>query len=150
MIDHEEICQLIPHSGNMCLVDKVSSWNKKLIECESTSHLLPGNPLRRNSYLDSVNLIEYGAQAMAIHGGLLAREEGHKLTNGYLAALRDVNICNLDISKINDKLQIVAECLMSQGGNLIYEFRVSAGNVCIVQGRATVVEVIEPGMRDKE
>lgn len=141
MIEHDEICQLIPHAGNMCLLDRVLRWDQTTIECETSSHMLPDNPLRRDGNFPIVNLVEYGAQAMAVHGGLLAREQGHTISNGYLAALRDVQIHNTDISHISGKLNIVAENLMAQGGNMIYQFYVIAGNERIMEGRVTVVEV---------
>lgn len=150
MIEHDELCRLIPHSGKMCLLDRVVNWDTTTIECETRSHLLPDNPLRREASLSSVNLVEYGAQAMAVHGGLLAREQGDQLGNGYLAALREVQISQLDISRIADKLHIMAERLISQDGNLIYRFHVTAGDICLIQGRATVVSLIRPGQGDKQ
>jgi predicted hotdog family 3-hydroxylacyl-ACP dehydratase len=149
MINHDEICQLIPHAGQMCLLDRVARWDEDFIVCESISHKLSNNPLRRSDSLPSVNLIEYGAQAMAVHGGLLARKEGRALGDGFLAALRDVHISNMDVSNISEKLTIEAECIMSQGGNLIYKFLVRTGDTCIVYGRATVIEVDGSNMRDK-
>lgn len=150
MIEHDELCRLIPHSGKMCLLERVIRWDSSAIECETSSHLLPDNPLRREASLSSVNLVEYGAQAMAVHGGLLAREQGGRLGNGYLAALREVQISQLDISRIGDKLHIMAERLISQDGNLIYRFRVTADDACLMQGRATVVALIKPGSGGKQ
>lgn len=150
MIEHDELCHLIPHSGQMCLLDRVIEWDKTSIKCESNSHTLTDNPLRRDECLPAVSLIEYGAQAVAVHGGLLAREEGRHIENGYLAALRDVQIINQDISVITDKLRIEAECLMAQSGNFIYEFCVKSGGIDIVKGRATVVGEDAPNSRDDE
>ena len=141
MIEHDELCQLIPHSGKMCLLDRVIRWDEASIECESSSHLLPDNPLRHSECLTTINLVEYGTQAMAVHGGLIAREKGHRLGNGYLAALRDVKINDQDVSLLPGELRIEAARLMAEGGNLIYQFRVTLGELCIVQGRATVFEV---------
>lgn len=141
MIEHDEICGLIPHAGNMCLLDRVTEWDENTIVCESSSHQLQSNPLRSSEGLSSVSLIEYGAQSMAVHGGLIARQHGGKIDNGYLAVLRDVSFDRLDVSKITNKIVIMAEKLMSQNGSLVYQFQVSADGQCIVQGRATVVEV---------
>jgi len=149
MIEHDELCQLIPHSGKMCLLDRVVGWDSAAIECESSSHLLPDNPLRREAGLSAVNLVEYGAQAMAVHGGLLARKQGGRLGNGYLAALREVQISQQDISRITGRLHIMAERLISQDGNLIYRFRVMADDTCLIQGRATVVALIKPDTGDE-
>ena len=78
---------------------------------------------------------------MAVHGGLIAREKGENFGDGYLAALRDVSFERLDVSQITNKIVVMAEMLMSQNGNLVYSFYVSASDECIVHGRATVVEV---------
>jgi len=150
MIEHDELCQLIPHSGKMCLLERIIRWDSAAIECEASSHLLPDNPLRREASLSAVNLVEYGTQAMAVHGGLLAREQGGQLGDGYLGALREVQISQLDISKIADKLHIMAEKLISQGGNLIYRFRITAGDTCLIQGRATVVALIKHDSGDTQ
>lgn len=141
MIEKDEICELIPHAGEMCLIDQVNRWDDKTIQCESNSHLKPDNPLLRSKVLSAINLVEYGAQAMAVHGGLMARANGRKLGNGYLAALRDVQFIDQDIRLLPNKLTIEAECIMANGGNMIYQFRISSDNMCIISGRATVVEV---------
>ncbi len=141
MIKHEEICSLIPHSFDMCLLDHVEFWDEEKIICYSNSHLLASNPLRREEKLSSIHLLEYAAQAMAVHGGLHDREKGLKMSKGYLAALRDVkiNLCELD--KLTTELRIEAKQILSQGGNMIYAFTVSANETELVSGRATVVAI---------
>ena len=141
MIKHEELCSLIPHSFDMCLLDHVESWNNDNIICYSKSHLLKINPLRREKTLSSVHLLEYAAQAMAVHGGLHAREQDLEMTEGYLAALRDIkiNLCNID--EIKTELRVEANKILSQGGNMIYSFTVSTTETELVSGRATVVAI---------
>lgn len=141
MIEHDELCSLIPHSFDMCLLERVESWDKENIICSSSSHLLDDNPLRREDALSSVHLLEYAAQAMAVHGGLHDREQGLKMTEGYLAALRDVkiNLCNID--KSQSELRIKAKQILSQAGNMIYSFSVSTAETEIVSGRATVIAI---------
>ena len=141
MIEHDEICRLIPHAANMCLLDRVTEWDENTIVCESGSHMLQDNPLRTSEGLTSVSLIEYGAQSMAVHGGLIARQKSDDFGEGYLAALRDVSFERLDVSQIPNKIVVMAEMLMSQNGNMVYRFQVSANDECIVHGRATVVKV---------
>ena len=145
MIKHEELCSLIPHSFDMCLLDHVESWDKDNIVCHSNSHLLETNPLRREESLSSVHLLEYAAQAMAVHGGLHDREQGVKMTEGYLAALRDVKINLCDLDKLQTELRIEATKILSQGGNMIYSFAVSTTGTELVSGRATVVAISHNG-----
>lgn len=141
MMTHDEICSLIPHSDDMCLLDSVESWDENNIVCHSGSHLLQTNPLRRNTSLSSVHVLEYAAQVMAVHGGLHDREQGKKMTEGYLASLRDVNLnlCELDL--IENELRIDATKILSQGGNMIYTFTVTSEEVKLASGRATVVAI---------
>lgn len=141
MIKHNELCSLIPHSFDMCLLDRVEFWDKDKIICHSNSHLLATNPLRREDSLSSVHLLEYAAQAMAVHGSLHNRERGLQMTEGYLAALRDVNINLCELNKIQTELRIEANNILSQGGNMIYAFTVSSAETEMVSGRATVISI---------
>lgn len=141
MIKHDELCRLIPHSFDMCLLDRVEFWDGDKIICFSLSHLSETNPLRRNEHLSSVHLLEYAAQAMAVHGGLHDREQGLHMTEGYLAALRDVTLHLCELDKIHSELQIEANKLLSQDGNMIYAFEVSSEGTTLASGRATVVAI---------
>lgn len=84
----------------MCLIDKVMSWDNQSIYCETASHKTLDNPLRLHNQLSSVHLIEYSAQAIAVHGGLLALKHNGTLRQGYLAAIKNAefNIERLDKS----------------------------------------------------
>ncbi len=139
LIKRDELCQLVPHAGSMCLLDGVLEWDEKSIECISHSHLLNNNPLRKNNRLSAIHAIEYGAQAMAVHGGLLARAEGEKHANGYLAALREVTLHTDQLDNINDALIIKATQLVASQGNLIYIVEIKASGNLIASARATVV-----------
>ena len=141
MIEHSELCSLIPHSFDMCLLDRVDSWDDNNIVCYSSSHLLNTNPLRRGENLSSIHLLEYAAQAMAVHGGLHDREQGRQMTEGYLAALRDVKIELYEINSLESELRIEANKILSQAGNMIYTFSVSLDKNVLASGRAIVVAV---------
>ena len=71
-LDHAWIEQHIPHKGRMCLLDAVLSWDATRIRCRSASHRTPDNPLRAHGRLGAACGIEYAAQAMAVHGALVA------------------------------------------------------------------------------
>lgn len=141
IIEKNEICDLIPHTGTMCLLDKVTQWDDKHIVCYSNTHQDKNNPLRNKNILPVSALIEYGAQAMAIHGGLLALASNEKMQEGYLAALRDVTLEQGDVSSMDMALCIEAEQKIASGGNMVYEFSVKAGEKLLANGRATVVAI---------
>jgi predicted hotdog family 3-hydroxylacyl-ACP dehydratase len=139
LIGKEELCSLIPHAGKMCLLENVMSWNEKEIRCEAVSHIAPSNPLRRNGLLSSIHLLEYGAQAMAVHGGLLARASGNRTFPGYLAALRDVVLHQEFIEGIKTPLIVHAQQIASFTDSFMYRFSVATGNNSLASARATVI-----------
>jgi len=130
---------MIPHAGAMCLLDSVESWDEHAILCLSHSHRDPHNPLIKNGRLSSIHAVEYGAQAMAVHGCLLARARGEQLKPGYLAALKEVKLQTAYLHDLTGPLAIKAEQLIAGGGNLMYTFEVSSGKQTIATARATVV-----------
>lgn len=143
LIGREELASLIPHQGSMCLLDAVSDWDETLIRCSTGSHRLADNPLRRDGRLGGVHALEYGAQAMAVHGALLARRQGRRLGVGFLAAGRDVQLLAERLDTIAEPLTVEAERLHGEGDNLIYSFRVSAGERLLASGRVTVMSAEE-------
>ena len=139
LIEKQELCTLVPHSGTMCLLEGVLDWNEKEIHCLAYSHLEPANPLRKHGQLASLQLLEYGAQAMAVHGSLLARESGITLLPGYLASLRDVVLEQEFIDDINTPLNIHARKVASSAGSFMYDFTISTNERVLVSARATVI-----------
>ena len=92
MLPKSDWQHLIPHAGGMCLLDEVVAWDDAAIHARTRSHARDDNPLRSDGQLRALHLAEYGAQAMAIHGGLLARAQGAVAAPGYLVSLRDVEL----------------------------------------------------------
>ena len=141
VIGREELAAMVPHKGTMCLLDQVIRWDQCSIECTSLSHRRTENPLRHDGRIAAVHAIEYGAQAMAVHGALLAREQGRSLRPGYIAALRNIEIACSTIDDIDQPLQVKAWQLMADSGNLVYQFEVKADRELLASGRVTVVEI---------
>jgi len=142
ILNKDEIRQLIPHAGDMCLIDAVNNFNATEISCQTNTHKLIDNPLRHNDTLAAVNLIEYGAQCMAIHGGLQARERGESLGQGYLVSVRNV-ILNIErIDELENNIHITASQIMANAGSMMYEFSASHNDSALAQGRVTVMRVV--------
>lgn len=139
LVKRQQICEMIPHSGDMCLLDEVISWDEQSIVCNSNTHKNINNPLRKNGKLSSIHAMEYGAQAMAVHGCLLAQAKGERLKPGYLAALKDVKLHLTHLDHLCEPLIVKAEQLIAGGGNLMYTFEVTAGQQAVASARATVV-----------
>ncbi|HRD90593.1 MAG: hotdog family protein [Candidatus Accumulibacter phosphatis] len=138
MLDHRWIAEHIPHQGSMCLLESVVDWSATTISCRATSHTDPANPLRAEGRLGAASAIEYAAQAMAVHGALLA-ETGGRPRHGYLTSLRGVTLHVARLDDLPGELSVQAECLSSDSHNLLYRFSVSHAGRCLVDGRAAVV-----------
>ena len=138
-INKAEIRTLIPHSGLMCLLDRVNEWDDLSIVCISNTHRDPANPLRRDGRLSAVHAFEYAAQAAAVHGGLRARSAGVTAPPGYLAALRDARLHVMRLDDVASPLQICAYRLFGEAANTVYECRVSAGDILLADGRITIM-----------
>lgn len=136
---HNEICELIPHSGEMCLLDAVKYWDEKSITCITNTHRNADNPLRNSDGLPMISLLEYAAQAMAVHGCLLTEKEGVYIKEGYLAALHDVQIAHGCLSDIEDELEVGVERIYAEAGNMIYSMMIRTNNKILATGRATVM-----------
>ena len=101
MIGRDEILALVPHGGRMCLIDRVLSWDPSQIHCEADSHRDPEHPLRHLGVLSAVHIIEYGAQAAAIHASLLSTDPTSANKAGMLVSVRD---CELRVERFDDLL----------------------------------------------
>lgn len=140
MIGRAEIGELIPHAQRMCLLDAVEASDALSIRCTTRSHLDPENPLRSSNQLAALHLCEYGAQAMAVHGGLLARREhGTRAPPGMLVALRDVEFAVDRIDDIDETLTVIARMRIAGSASWLYEFDVSAGVRWLARGRVSAI-----------
>ena len=140
MIERAGIAALIPHALGMCLLDTVEAWDVHSIVCTAVSHRAERNPLRSAHQLAALNLCEYGAQAMAVHGGLLAqREHGGKAAAGMLVSLRDVEFAVDRIDDIEAPLTVTARSKVAGPGGSLYEFEISADGRWLARGRVSVI-----------
>jgi len=145
----EQWQHLIPHRGAMCLLDAVVGWDEQKIHARAVSHRRSDNPLRSDGLLRSVHLCEYAAQAMAIHGGLLAQRAGSVALPGLLVSLRGVSLHVARIDELAGALEVYAEKLLDGGSSWQYGFRVEHAGMQLAEGRAAVmVQRREPRAED--
>lgn len=137
-LDRDWIAARIPHRGSMCLLDAVESWNDTEIVCRASSHRLVHNPLRAAHSLGIANGIEYAAQAMAVHGALLAGADTAPQA-GYLTSVRDVQWRRARLDDVAGDLTIRAERISGDELNILYRFSVHAEDTILLSGRASVM-----------
>ncbi|MBL0944594.1 MAG: hydroxymyristoyl-ACP dehydratase [Hydrogenophaga sp.] len=137
-LERDAIARRIPHQGRMCLLDRVLHWSASAIECEAWPDPGDTHPLRHEGALSAVHAVEYAAQAMAVHGTLLAgRDDAPKA--GYLASVRGVQLHRDTIEAADAPLRIRAERLSGDGGSVLYQFRVEGARGALADGRAAAV-----------
>jgi predicted hotdog family 3-hydroxylacyl-ACP dehydratase len=137
--DRALIAQLIPHQGAMSLLDHIANWNETTIVATSSSHRHMEHPLRDNGRLRAVHLCEYGAQAAALHGGLVARAAGSRAAPGYLVSLRQVSFARQRIDDLEGELQIRAELLLLDSDSWQYSFTAAHAGDLLASGRLAII-----------
>ena len=138
MLDRTWIAAHIPHQGTMCLLDAVLAWTEDSIVCRATSHADPANPLRAEGRLGAATGIEYAAQAMAVHGALIAGDDAEP-RQGYLTSVRSVTLHVARLDDLPGALDVHAERLSGDGNHILYQFRLDHAGRCLLEGRAAVV-----------
>ncbi len=139
MIGRDEILAIVPHQGAMCLWDEVVEWNGRSIRLRADNHRDDTHPLRSGDRLRAIHLCEYGAQAMAVHGGLCAREAGGAAKPGMLVALRGVQLHVARIDDLPGALECEAEVLVEAEASQQYGFRIHHAGTLRAEGRAAVM-----------
>jgi len=135
----DQIAALIPHQGAMCLWDEVLEWDAARIRLRAQRHRDADHPLRSHGQLRAVHLCEYGAQAMAVHGGLRARASGGAAAPGVLVALRGVQLFVARIDDLPGALECEAEVVLESPGSQQYAFRIRHAGTLLAEGRAAVM-----------
>ncbi len=138
MLDHAAIAARIPHQGSMCLLEAALEWSETTIACRAVSHRDAANPLRTGGRLGAANGIEYAAQAMALHGSLLA-SAGEAPRQGYLTSVRGVSLHVARLDDLPGDLLVKAERLSGDGNHILYQFALEHEGRCLLEGRAAVV-----------
>jgi len=132
-----DVRSLVPHAGSMCLLERIVSASDTEIVCATFSHRSPANPLRRDGALAALHLAEYGAQAMAVHGGL--HSAGEAARGGMLVAIRDLTLKVARLDDIEAELTLRAVKLVANAQGRVYSFTASAGGRELGGGRVSVL-----------
>ncbi len=139
------IAALIPHQGSMCLLARLDAWDRQHIVCAATNHRDADHPLRTRRGLLAPCVIEYAAQAMALHGALVGQAAGAPASPGYLASARGVQLQVLRLDDLPvpeagaDELRIEATRQAGDARQILYAFTVHHAGRRLAEGRAAVV-----------
>lgn len=137
-LDHAAIAARIPHQGSMCLLDTVIDWSANHIVCRAIGHTDTAHPLRAGGRLGAASGIEYAAQAMAVHGALVAGTDAAP-RQGYLTSVRGATLHAERLDDLAGPLEVRAERLSGDAQHVLYGFTVHHAGRCLLEGRAAVV-----------
>ncbi len=128
----------IPHQGTMCLLEEVKHWSDNEIQCCAHSHMALDNPLRDSHGLPISAGIEYAAQAMAVHGALLAPVDQLPEV-GYLTSVRNVEWWTSRLDDAGAEITIYASRISGNEVSLLYDFSILCNDRLLLRGRAGVM-----------
>ena len=138
-VERSRWAELVPHRNRMALIERVLHYDADRIGAESDNHRASDHPLRSRNRLHAVHLCEYGAQSMAVHGALVARDSGGAARPGLLVALRAVDLHVERIDNLPGPLRIDARREHADANAWLYRFEIRHAGQLLAEGRATVM-----------
>lgn len=122
----------------MRLLDAVEAWDDTTIRCRTATHRNPNHPLRYREQLSVSVGLEYAAQAMGVHVGLLGRAGQTEGRIGYVGSVRDVTF---GVDRLDDTpcdLIVEATRLVEGDQSYMYRFTVALDRRVVIEGRASI------------
>jgi predicted hotdog family 3-hydroxylacyl-ACP dehydratase len=136
---------LLPHAGTARMIERVERWDREHIVAATTRHRTADNPLRKDGRLAAVHLAEFGAQTMALHGGLLNRADGIAPKPALLVSVRDLSTTRDFIDDLPGELEVTARVLLASAAGFQYSFEVHHAGKLIASGRVAAMVYELPG-----
>ena len=135
----DDILQLIPHGPAMCLLDAVDGWDQNVINCHTGSSWKDDNPLMEGGELGVASLIEYGAQAAAIHSGLIMSASQEQDVNlekpAYVAVVKEVEMSRSIVPDSVDVIACEAHLEMATEQGALYRVQLTGDGECLLTGQ---------------
>ena len=139
LIRRHQIIGLIPHGETMCLLDRVTKWDEHHLSATTASHRREDNPLLENGRMDTVALVEYGAQAAAIHAALQHSGLG-AAQPAYLGAIKKLRLFTQDIDGSVAELKIQVHLVFNENNGAIYNIRAFTQETELMTGRIVLIQ----------
>jgi predicted hotdog family 3-hydroxylacyl-ACP dehydratase len=141
-----DIAGLLPHAGTARMIERVMHWDREHMVAATARHRAMDNPLRKDGRLAAVHLAEFGAQAMAIHGGLLNRAAGIAPKPALLVSVRDLTLRRDYVDDLPGELEVTARVLLASAAGFQYSFEVHHAGELIASGRVAAMTYDLPKM----
>jgi predicted hotdog family 3-hydroxylacyl-ACP dehydratase len=140
-----DIGELLPHRGHARLIERVIRFDAADIVVSTATHRSLDNPLRYEGRLAGVHLIEYGAQAMALHGALRSVAAGGQPKSALLVSVRHFATSRDYIDALGGDLTITAQVQLASETSWQYSFEVMHDGDVIASGRVAAMAHALPG-----
>jgi predicted hotdog family 3-hydroxylacyl-ACP dehydratase len=139
---HWPIAEVLPHAGEMILLDAVDGYDDESIVC--LRKVMPGTPFTdEHGNLPTWTGLELMAQTIAAWSGCQARDAGQPVRLGFLLSSR-LYTCNADTFSAGSALRIEAVRTFSdEDGMGVFACRIDAGDVQ-AEARLTVFSPLDP------
>jgi predicted hotdog family 3-hydroxylacyl-ACP dehydratase len=122
----------------MCLLESVEGWDDQTITCLTATHRHPQNPLRFRGRLTASAGLEYAAQAMGAHVGLVDGSHRTEHRIGLVGGVRDVVFAIERLDDLKGCLVVNARRLIEGEQGYMYHFIVAHGDSKLIEGRASI------------
>lgn len=122
----------------MCLLESVEAWDALTIRCLASTHRDRWNPLRFKGRLSASAGLEYAAQAMGTHVGLVGGDHRTEHRIGLVGSVRDVVFATDRLDHLDGWLLVNATRLVEGDQGYMYHFTLMHGVEKLIEGRASI------------
>lgn len=122
----------------MCLLESVEAWDALTIRCLASTHRDRWNPLRFKGRLSASAGLEYAAQAMGTHVGLVGGNHRTEHRIGLVGSVRDVVFVTDRLDHLDGWLLVNATRLVEGDQGYMYHFTLMHGVEKLIEGRASI------------
>ncbi len=112
------VSELVPHAGKMLLLDRVIVYDEESLTAELTVH--EDGLFDRDGFIPAWLGIEYMAQAVAAHTGIIDKLEGRPVRMGLLLGTRRYE-CNTGAFKTGSRLLVKVKKIVQNQGLAVFE-----------------------------
>ena len=126
MNKHPDIADLIPHSGQMILLDAIDDYGENWLQ--TTVSISNHSTFYKDGGVSSVYALEYMAQTIAALAGLKNIENGEAVKIGFITGCRKFKV-ETDKFIVGQKLLVRAEEYFNDGNILSFDCWVTEGKL---------------------
>ena len=145
-MQRSDIATLMPHQGDMMLLDRLEDWSQDSITCLGWTPGVNAHPLREitadgAAFLPASAALEYCAQAIALHGILKGQSGETGPKSALIAGLQNVRWHDAPLNEAHWPIRLFADAVGGLGdAGAKYAFRAEdQSSTALIRGEALVM-----------